>query len=129
MLNRLTIAILLVLVLVARPDGLGQQSKGSTSKEAAAVRAVLDSQVEAWNKRDLEGFMKGYWNSDQLSFYSGGSKTNGWQATIDRYRRTYQSEGREMGTLDFSELQIETLSERSAFVRGHWHLKMKTGDI
>ena len=33
------------------------------SPEAAKVRAVLDAQVKAWNKGDLEGFMRGYWKS------------------------------------------------------------------
>jgi beta-aspartyl-peptidase (threonine type) len=90
----------------------------------AEIRAVLDRQVEAWNRRDLEAFMEGYWRSDELSFYSNATKLAGWHGTLDRYRRRYQSEGREMGTLAFSELQIEMLGPTSAFVRGRWHLKM-----
>jgi len=45
------------------------------------------------------------------------------EATIDRYRRKYQGEGREMGTLVFSEQQLEMLGPRAALVRGRWHLK------
>jgi len=102
---------------------------GATETQAVReIRTVLDRQVEAWNRRDLEAFMAGYWRSEQLSFYSGGTKTSGWQATIDRYRKSYQSEGREMGHLDFSDLQIEILGPRSAFVRGKWHLKTASAD-
>lgn len=103
-----------------------------TPQEPAAareIRAVLDRQVEAWNRKDLEAFMSGYWNSPDLTFYSGGTKTAGRQATLERYQKRYQSEGREMGTLDFSELQIEMLGPKSAFVRGKWHLKMTSGDV
>src|SRR5689334_4167030 len=52
-----------------------------------AIRAVLDGQVVAWNRGDLDGFMRGYWNSPELSFFSGGTRTRGWQATMDRYQK------------------------------------------
>jgi len=87
-----------------------------------AIRRVLDDQVKAWNRGDLEGFMVGYWKSPELTFSSGGDPTKGWQATLDRYRKRYQSEGREMGTLSFSGLVIEVLGPDSAFVRGRWQL-------
>jgi beta-aspartyl-peptidase (threonine type) len=86
------------------------------------IRKVLDDQVVAWNKGYLEGFMAGYWNSPKLSFASGKDKTRGWQATFDRYKKRYQSEGREMGKLSFSELEIDPLSPDSAYVRGRWKL-------
>jgi beta-aspartyl-peptidase (threonine type) len=90
-----------------------------------AVRGVLDAQVEAWNKGDLEGFMKGYWKSPELSFFSGGERARGWQATLDRYRKRYQSEGQEMGKLSFSDLQVEVLGTDAAFVRGRFELERK----
>src|SRR5262245_37886031 len=58
----------------------------------AAIRRLLDDQAAAWNRGDLPGFMAGYWNSDDLSFYSGKDKNNGWQATFDRFRTRYQGE-------------------------------------
>jgi beta-aspartyl-peptidase (threonine type) len=89
---------------------------------------VLDRQAEAWNRGDLEGYMEGYWKSAQLTFYSGGNTVSGWQATLERYRKRYQSEGREMGHLTFSDLKIEMLGSESAFVRGRWHLKQSNGE-
>ena len=93
----------------------------------AEVGRVLRTQQEAWNRHDLEGFMAGYWNSPQLTFFSGAKENHGWQATIDRYRATYASPGHEMGKLEFSGLQIETLGAHSAFVRGSWQLTMSDG--
>jgi beta-aspartyl-peptidase (threonine type) len=41
---------------------------------------------------------------------------------LERYRKRYQAEGREMGKLAFSELDIEMLGPDSALVRGRWQL-------
>ncbi|HKS71905.1 MAG TPA: nuclear transport factor 2 family protein [Terriglobales bacterium] len=94
---------------------------------AQAVQVVLEQQQQAWNRHDLDTFMKGYWNSPELTFFSGAKQSSGWQATLDRYRKTYQSEGREMGKLEFSELKIEPLGKEAVFVRGAWHLTMSDG--
>jgi len=97
------------------------------STPQAGIEQVLKTQQDAWNRHDLEAFMAGYWNSPELTFFSGGSKASGWQAALDRYRKTYQGAGKEMGKLDFSELRIEPLGNDSAFVRGAWHLTMTDG--
>jgi ketosteroid isomerase-like protein len=89
-----------------------------------AIRAVLDEQVVAWNKGDLEGFMRGYCASPDLSFFSGATKTQGWQATLERYQKKYRAEGKEMGKLTFSELDLEILGPDSSLVRGRWQLKL-----
>jgi len=92
-----------------------------------AVRQVLERQQEAWNHHDLESFMAGYWNSPELTFFSGAKIYSGWQSTLERYRKTYQSEGREMGKLEFSDLKIEALAPVAALVRGALHLTMSDG--
>ncbi len=104
-------------------------SKEKPADEAAktSIRQMLDEQVAAWNRKSLEGYMEGFWNSPELTYYSGGTKVSGWQATIERYRKRYQGEGKEMGKLDFQELRIETLSPEIGFVRGRWHLAMSAG--
>jgi beta-aspartyl-peptidase (threonine type) len=110
---------ILSLILLALPV-LAQDS-------AQAVQQVMEKQVNAWNHHDLEAFMAGYWNSPELTFFSGAKQTSGWQATLERYQKTYQSEGREMGKLEFSDLNIQPLGTDSAFVRGAWHLTMSDG--
>ena len=87
-----------------------------------AIRKVLDDQVKAWNKGDIEGFMAGYWKSPELSFTSGGSHTRGWDATHERYRKRYKGEGKEMGKLTFSDIQVQVLSGESAYVRGRFEV-------
>jgi beta-aspartyl-peptidase (threonine type) len=77
--------------------------------------------------------MQGYWKSPDLTFYSGGTITSGWEATLARYRKRYQSEGKEMGRLDFPEETIDLLGPDAAVVYGRWHLalsgKKETGGL
>jgi len=101
---------------------------GQTSPTAdAAIRQVLQSQVEAWNHHDLDGFMAGYWRSPDLTFFSSTTETKGWEPTLARYRKNYQAEGRSMGTLSFSDLRVDVLSPDAAFVRRRFQLVMPNG--
>jgi ketosteroid isomerase-like protein len=95
--------------------------------QEAAIRKTLQSQVDAWNRHDLEGFMAGYWDSPALTFFSGGTETHGWQETLERYRKHYQAPGTEMGKLEFNDLQVELLGPSSAFVRGKFQLTLSNG--
>jgi ketosteroid isomerase-like protein len=97
------------------------------AQDADEIQHVLSMQADAWNHHDLERFMSGYWKSPELTFFSGANASQGWQAAIDRYRRSYQSEGHEMGHLDFADLKIEPLGPDSAFVRGNWKLTLSDG--
>jgi ketosteroid isomerase-like protein len=96
-------------------------------RAAGEIRSVLDAQVAAWNAGRLEEFMSGYWRSPQLTFFSGGSRQQGWDATLERYRKTYQGEGREMGRLAFSDLDVQVLGRGAAVVRGRWGLTLSDG--
>lgn len=113
-----------VILLSCSFNGTAQNSKPDVP---SAVEQVLLRQQEAWNRHDLEAFMSGYWNSPDLTFFSGAEKTSGWDSTLERYHKKYQSEGREMGRLEFSGLNIQELGPDAAFVRGAWHLTMSDG--
>ena len=108
-------AVVAVMVLV---------STVHAGEPAKAIRQVLDEQAVAWNKGDLIGFMAGYLKSDDLSFYSGNSKTAGWKATLQRYQKKYQADGKEMGKLSFTELTVELLGSDHALVRGRFTLEL-----
>jgi ketosteroid isomerase-like protein len=108
-------------------SGQAPTNNSMTDNAKAEVEHVLRVQQEAWNHHDLEGFMAGYWNSPELTFFSGAKENHGWQATIDRYRAVYASPGHEMGKLEFSGLRIKALGADAAFVRGSWQLTMSDG--
>ncbi|HTK38877.1 MAG TPA: DUF4440 domain-containing protein [Pyrinomonadaceae bacterium] len=92
-----------------------------TSRIETDIRAVMNDQVAAWNRGDIDGFMRGYWNSEKLTFVSGTNITRGWQPTLDRYKKNYDSRAK-MGTLAFSDLEITVLSKDAAVVLGSWSL-------
>ena len=116
-------ALVIALLIVGCVAAI-RQLTASPVAPAEAVRQVLDAQVAAWNKGDLEQFMAGYWRSPDLSFFSGKDKRKGWEDTLNRYRQRYQSGGREMGKLSFTDLEIESPAPGTAWVRGRWKLIM-----
>jgi ketosteroid isomerase-like protein len=92
--------------------------------EIAAIQQVLATQQAAWNEGDIDTFMATYWQSAELTFSSGGSTTHSWQSTIDRYKAKYATR-EDMGTLEFSDLQIRLLASNAGLVLGRWELKDK----
>lgn len=92
------------------------------NKQTAAIRKVMDGQAAAWNRGDIEGFMQGYWRSEKLVFVSGDKVTRGWQQTLDNYKKSYDTRAK-MGTLTFSDLEIDVLSKDAAVVLGTWSLQ------
>ena len=101
-------------IAVLAISGAGQDAGDAR----AAIRKIIDDQQAAWNRQDLEGFMAGYWNSPDLTFFSGAHESKGWQAALDRYKKNYQGAGHEMGKLEFRNLRIEILGPEAAFMRG-----------
>lgn len=97
------------------------QSKSGDARIKTEIQKVLTDQTAAWNAGDIEGFMKGYWNSPELIFVSGDDVTRGWQPTVNRYKKNYDSKAK-MGVLTFSDLQIDVLSKNSAVALGSWSL-------
>ncbi len=117
------ISILFCVIFLMMTANVFSQSKRDEQIKKA-VTNVLDVQTAAWNKCDIEGFMQGYWKSEELSFTSGNKNTRGWQNTFDNYKRGY-SDCDKMGELSFSELDITVLNKKSAMVRGRFLLERK----
>lgn len=126
--NRILIRVTSIVLLVTPFVSANARPKGAGTTATREIRRVLDDQVRAWNRGDLEGFMGGYWRSPLLTFYSGGTVVSGWEETLARYRKRYQSAGSEMGHLEFASIRIEILGPAAAFVRGRFNLKTSSGE-
>jgi ketosteroid isomerase-like protein len=109
------------LVLLCLSTPLFAQSEKESATIEQSILEVMTNQAAAWNAGNLEGFMLGYWNSDQLVFVSGDKVTRGWQATLDNYKKSYDSRAK-MGTLTFSDLDVTVFSKDAASVLGSWSL-------
>jgi len=95
--------------------------RAQNTPEAQALREVLDKQVADWNRGDLEAFATGYKNSPDILFI-GSKISRGYAQMLDTYRKNYGTKEK-MGTLNFSELEVQPLDERFATVTGHFHLE------
>ena len=106
----LLFAIVLVsmMAMPARPDDFG------------GIQAVLDKQVAAWNRGDIEGYMAGYMNSPDTMFV-GTEVTRGWTNVRDRYKAKYTSRAK-MGTLSFSDIDFRPMNQHEVVVTGAWKL-------
>jgi len=111
----------LVAACVSQPN-----PKKDADEVARAIRAVMEAQQAAWNRGDIEGFMDGYERSETTTFVSGDEITRGWQTVLDRYKQRYSSPEK-MGTLSFSELDIQPISPSYALADGRWQLN-RAGD-
>jgi len=97
------------------------------SDDEAAIRKVMEDQRQAWNNYDLEGFMQGYWKSDELKFYGSNGVTHGWDNTLERYHKAYPS-SEHTGTLVFVLNEISKIDEASYYVMGEYHLTRSVGN-
>jgi len=98
------------------------------SKDELAIREILDNQTAAWNRGDIEGFMKGYWENDSLMFIGKSGVTYGWSNTLKNYKKNYPDTAT-MGKLAFTLIQVKKLSKEYYHVTGKWFLKRSIGDI
>lgn len=88
------------------------------------IRKVLDAQVACWNNGDLECFMQGYLNSDELLFVSGNGPKYGWQVTLNNYKKSYPNKDA-MGTLAFDLLKFKPIGKKHYLVIGKYTLTRK----
>jgi ketosteroid isomerase-like protein len=96
---------------------------GRPAADHPEIRQVLGQQTEAWNRGDLDGFMQGYWKSDETVFRSSTGETHGWQAVLDKYKQSYPTPER-MGRLAFEGVQISRTGEEQAEVSGRFRLRI-----
>jgi ketosteroid isomerase-like protein len=124
--RRRFLAVAVALIAAFGGAAFGGDGAG-TEEGSAAIRQLLEGQAEDWNRGDLDRFLEGYWRSPELVFQSGGDRQKGWEAVRARYRKRYQEEGKVMGRLAFSELDVFPLGPEGAFARGRWQLTMPDG--
>jgi ketosteroid isomerase-like protein len=92
------------------------------------IRQLLNNQTEAWNRGDIETFMKTYRKSDSLMFIGKSGVTFGWTNTLNNYKKNYP-DAAAMGKLSFNILSVQRLSTEYFYVIGKWHLQRSIGDL
>jgi ketosteroid isomerase-like protein len=100
----------------------------SQAKEEKEIRALLATQIDAWNRGNIDEFMIGYWNDDSMMFIGKNGVTYGYTNSLKNYKKSY-SDTAQMGKLKFDLLQVKKISVDAYFVVGKWFLKRSVGDI
>jgi ketosteroid isomerase-like protein len=100
----------------------------SQTRNESAIRKILEEQTAAWNRGDVDDFMKGYWENDSLMFIGKSGVTYGWTNTLNNYKKGYPDTAA-MGKLTFTLIQVKKLSKEYYHITGKWFLNRSIGDI
>ena len=114
-----TAAILVLLLLPAVPSATAEGTAKPAEKDA--ILAMLNKQAVDWNRGDLEAFATGYKNSPDILFM-GRTIRRGYDQMLAGYRKSFPTKDA-MGTLTFSNLEVQPLDEHFATVTGRFHLE------
>lgn len=101
--------------------------KQVSQKDSLEIINILSNQQDDWNRGDIDAFMQGYLKSDKLVFSGASGPIYGWEATRNRYKKTY-SDRQKMGKLKFGVLNIIGLSPNVIQLQGKYFLKRTIGD-
>jgi uncharacterized protein (TIGR02246 family) len=90
------------------------------ASEEAAIKKVLADQAEAWNRGDINEFVRAYENSPAITFV-GKTVSRGYDGVLNRYRTAYPDK-LHMGTLYFEEIEVKLLGKDHALILGKFVL-------
>ena len=102
-------------------------SSFAQTKDETSIKKVLSDQIIAWNKGNVDDFMKGYWNNDSMIFMGASGPNYGYQKTLNNYKKNYP-DTTAMGKLSFEFNVIKKLSPDYYFIIGKYFLKRTIGD-
>ncbi len=107
--------------------GISCTAQRNIEEDRLAIEKVMKAQEVAWSKHDLEGFMQGYWKSEDLAFFGSNGVTKGWQQTLDNYKKGYPNK-EDTGKLTFEIKQVAPIEKETYYVMGTYHLSRTKGD-
>jgi uncharacterized protein (TIGR02246 family) len=105
----LTLALLIALLL---PTGLGARDAETE------IKAVLNTQIEAWNRGDIPTFVTTY---EEDCIFVGKQITHGKAQLLARYQKTYPTPAA-MGHLTFNGIAVHRIDREVAIVTADWRL-------
>ena len=112
-------AFLFLVMLLAVSSTLAQQAK---SDPLAEVKAVLDSQVTAWNTGAPNKAMSIYYDSPDMLWVSRTGIRKGYEPIRATYQRVSAQASR-LGTYSYEPLHIEQLSRDCVFFVIKWKIE------
>jgi ketosteroid isomerase-like protein len=105
-----------------RSAGRGSEQSAPKAGAETEIRQVLGTQVEAWNRGDVDEFMKAYWKSEETAFVGAKGEVKSWSSVMERYKRNYPDR-KAMGKLSFANLEVHVICADAAYAIGEFHLE------
>lgn len=97
------------------------QSAASLPRDKQEILDAMNRSAADWNRGDLEAFATSYKNSPDILFI--GRKINrGYEGMLAAYKAGYGTREK-MGTLSFTDLEVQPLDAHFATATGWFHLK------
>jgi ketosteroid isomerase-like protein len=119
----------LILLLAASEGAWGQADKQApvvdplhtaTRQELDVSKAIV-AEENAWNRGDVDGFVKGFKDSPETVFM-GKLVLEGYAQILADFKRNYPTAA-SMGELTYSELEVHAMGESFAVCLGKYHLE------
>jgi len=116
--------IVLCLSLLATPiaadsksnlDTINQQKVAGAPDSEKEIYDQMMRMVDAWNKRDLDGYLDGFLRSDDILMVVEGESVRGWDLLSKALHNGYPNP-QEMGTLTIDRMQVQMLAPDMGFV-------------
>jgi ketosteroid isomerase-like protein len=93
------------------------------------ITTMLHQQNEAWNKGDLEAFLKPYDSSDRLVFMGSSGPVRSLKVLKEHYESRYKKGEKDFGKLTFSGVEVEELSPDLARAWGKWIVEQQDNKV
>ncbi len=111
-------------VLLAGTIGTGALAGAQNQAAEEPTRAIttlMEKMAADWTRGDLQTFATGYKNSPDILFI-GKTLERGYDGMLEGYKQHFPTRA-SMGTLSFSQLQVQPLDATFATCTGHFHLE------
>lgn len=103
-------------------------TSNAQNSDVAEITSVLKQQEAAWNEGNLEKFMIGYWQNDNLLFIGKSGPTYGYSKTLANYKKGYPDTA-QMGKFTSTIIHTTKLSKQYYYVTGKWFLQRTVGNL
>lgn len=105
-----------ILGCASRPSAPGLSDRLAINDE---ITQVMHQSAEDWTHDDLDGFMRSFHNSPDLTFAIPTGITKGWGPLKERYAKSI-----EKSSLWFTDIQVTPLTTDSALCFARFHNEM-----
>jgi hypothetical protein len=127
----INLTALIILSIYSIGAAQSSQADPMIQEDYQAKIAIMKSMIQSekyWNEGNLEGFMHNYWRSDSLKFIGKSGITYGWNATLDRYKKSYPDKSKQ-GTLKFEFIHLDKISNDAFFQVGKYTLTRESDTL